>query len=182
MPSQTKTSLPNFTSSQIDKIYFKQQFGLLSPLPTTQLGNDELMSSWIIKVVCPPCLTDHSLMKSESSQILKLIFLKKNRIRMVCCLSDKEIWTCGHNNNLIRLYDLEGELQTDRYSNKLRTYVKIYSNVKEQWKGISGLYRLFWQNRQYCEKCSSSWNYHTRILESYRCLWYYVRGFPGHHD
>lgn len=73
LPSQTKSSLPSFTPRQIERIYIKQQFGLLSPLPTTQLENDAL----IIKVECPPCLTDHLLMNHESSQISKLIFVKK---------------------------------------------------------------------------------------------------------
>lgn len=49
---------------------------------------------------------------------------------MVCCLSDKEIWTCGHNNNLIRLYDLEGELQTDIPTNSghMSKYIAMLKN------------------------------------------------------
>ena len=31
-------------------------------------------------------------------------------LRSVSCLSDSELWTCGYNDNILRLYNLQGEL------------------------------------------------------------------------
>lgn len=44
LPSQTKSCLPSFTPRQIDRVYIKQHFGLLSPLPTIQSENDVFMN------------------------------------------------------------------------------------------------------------------------------------------
>lgn len=109
LPSQTKSSLPSFTPRQIERIYIKQQFGILSPLPTTQLGNDALMNyqGSVSSLPDRPFIDEPRIITDLESD-----FCEENRLRTVCCLSDEEIWTCG-NDNLIRLYDLEGELQTD---------------------------------------------------------------------
>lgn len=108
-PSQTKSSLPSFTSRQIDRIYIKQHFGLLSPLPTTQLGNGAFMNYLGTLSSLP-----HRQFIDEPRIItdLETDFCEENRLRMVCCLSDEKIWTCGYD-NLIRLYNLKGELLRD---------------------------------------------------------------------
>lgn len=109
LPSQTKSSLPSFTPRQIDRVYIKQHFGLLSPLPTIQSGNDVFMN----------CLGTLSSLPDrqfvDEPQIitdLETDFCEENRLRMVCCLTDEKIWTCG-NDNIIRLYNLKGELLRD---------------------------------------------------------------------
>lgn len=95
LPFQTKTSLPSFTLRQIDIIYSKQQFGLLSPLPTAQLGNDDEGSVSSLPDRSRP-FTD--VLRTITD--LKTDFCEENRLRGDCCLSDEEIWTCD-NDNLI---------------------------------------------------------------------------------
>lgn len=107
-------------------------------MPTTELGNDALMNyQGSVSSLPDRLFIDEPRIITD----LETDFCEENRLRTVCCLSDEEIWTCG-NDNLIRLYDLEGELQTDipTHSGNMPTDIAV---TKKKWKWISGLYRLF---------------------------------------
>lgn len=112
IPSQPVISLPRFTPRDIDKRYIKQQFGFISMLPTTKTGNDVFMNY----LGCASSLPQKPFV-DEPQIITKLTTdfgeeEEENELRMVCCLSHEEIWTCG-DDSLIRLYDLKGELLTE---------------------------------------------------------------------
>ncbi|XP_078331543.1 uncharacterized protein LOC111106522 [Crassostrea virginica] len=85
LPAQFLVTLPTFTPQEINREQIHQQIGSLSKLAITFLHEE-------------PCiLTD---IQTEYNKGLL----------SVSCLSDSELWTCGYAYNILRLYNLQGEL------------------------------------------------------------------------
>lgn len=99
LPSQPKCYFPSFTPYDINTNYIHQQFGLFTTLPIINYEESDVSST------PPRPLIDIPQIVSD----IKTEFWKKNKLDMVCCLTDEEIWTCGKE-NIIRLYNLKGEL------------------------------------------------------------------------
>lgn len=99
LPSQPKRYLPSFTPYQINKSYIQQQFGLLTTLPIINKEESD------VSCTPPRPFIDEPQIITD----LKAEFWEENELKMICCLTDEKIWTCGEE-NLIRLYDLKGEL------------------------------------------------------------------------
>ncbi|XP_078331538.1 uncharacterized protein LOC144625207 [Crassostrea virginica] len=85
MPAQFHVTLPTFTPQEINREQIHQQIGSLSKLAITYPLLDEARN-----------LTD--------------IQTEYGYLHSVSCLSDSELWTCGYNDSILRLYNLQGEL------------------------------------------------------------------------
>ncbi|XP_022317018.2 uncharacterized protein LOC111120519 [Crassostrea virginica] len=83
-PAWFHVTLPTFTPQEINREQIHQQIGSLSELAITFLLDE------------PRILTD---IQTECSFLCS-----------VSCLSDSELWTCGNNDKILRLYNLQGEL------------------------------------------------------------------------
>ncbi|XP_078331353.1 uncharacterized protein LOC111126577 [Crassostrea virginica] len=83
-PAWFHVTLPTFTPKEINREQIHQQIGSLSELAITFLLDE------------PRILTD--------------IHTECEYLRSVSCLSDSELWTCGLDDNILRLYNLQGEL------------------------------------------------------------------------
>ncbi|XP_078331576.1 uncharacterized protein LOC111129008 [Crassostrea virginica] len=85
LPAQFQVTLPTFTPQEINREQIHEQIGSLSKLAIIFLLDE------------PRILTD---IKTECSDLCS-----------VSCLSDSELWTCGgYDDNILRLYNLQGEL------------------------------------------------------------------------
>ncbi|XP_078331346.1 uncharacterized protein LOC144625131 [Crassostrea virginica] len=85
LPAQFQVTLPTFTPQQINREQIHQQIGSLSEQAITFFLDEPLI------------LTD---IQTEY----------KYGLESVTCLSDSELWTCGIDDNILRLYNLQGEL------------------------------------------------------------------------
>ncbi|XP_078331532.1 uncharacterized protein LOC144625203 [Crassostrea virginica] len=85
LPAQFQVTLPTFTPQEINREQIHQQIGSLSKLAITYPLLDE-----------PRILTD--------------IQTEYRGLYSVSCLSDSELWTRGYDDNILRLYNLQGEL------------------------------------------------------------------------
>ncbi|XP_078335045.1 uncharacterized protein LOC111126584 [Crassostrea virginica] len=85
LPAQFQVTLPTFTPLEINREQIHQQIGSLSELAIRFLLDE------------PRILTD---IQTEYTRGL----------RSVSCLSDSELWTRGYGDNILRLYNLQGEL------------------------------------------------------------------------
>ncbi|XP_078340201.1 uncharacterized protein LOC111106790 [Crassostrea virginica] len=89
LPAQFQvTSLPTFTPQEIHREQIHQQIGSLSELAITYLV---------------PTLLDKPRIRTDIQTECRSLY-------NVSCLSDSELWTCGYNDNILRLYNLQGEL------------------------------------------------------------------------
>ncbi|XP_022293786.2 uncharacterized protein LOC111104232 [Crassostrea virginica] len=84
LPAQFQVTLPTFSPQEINREQIHQQIGSLSELAITFLLDE------------PRILTD---IQTECGEL-----------RSVSCLSDSELWTCGYDDNILRLCNLQGEL------------------------------------------------------------------------
>ncbi|XP_078331500.1 uncharacterized protein LOC111130424 [Crassostrea virginica] len=85
LPAQFQVTLPTFTPQEINREQIHQQIGSLSKLAFTFLLDE------------PRILTD---IQTEFNQALL----------SVSCLRDSKFWTCGYQDNILRLYNLQGKL------------------------------------------------------------------------
>uniref|UniRef100_A0A8B8B6T3 Tripartite motif-containing protein 3-like n=1 Tax=Crassostrea virginica TaxID=6565 RepID=A0A8B8B6T3_CRAVI len=88
LPAQFQVTSPTFTPQEINREQIHQQIGSLSELVITYLVPTLLDEPRILTDIQTECTTLHS----------------------VSCLSDSELWTRGYNDNILRLYNLQGEL------------------------------------------------------------------------
>ena len=88
LPAQFQVTLPTFTPQEINREQIHQQIGSLSELVITYPVGTLL----------------------DKPRILTDIQTECRYLRSVSCLSDSELWTCGYNDNILRLYNLQGEL------------------------------------------------------------------------
>ncbi|XP_078331483.1 uncharacterized protein LOC144625183 [Crassostrea virginica] len=85
-PAWFRVTLPTFTPQEINREQIHQQIGSLSGLAITFLLDE------------PRILTD---IQTEC----------RRGLYRVSCLSDSELWTQGYDDNILRLYNLQGKLQ-----------------------------------------------------------------------
>ena len=83
-----QVTLPTFTPQEINREQIHQQIGSLSELVITYPVGTLL----------------------DEPRILTDIQTEYRYLCSVSCLSDSELWTCGYNDNILRLYNLQGEL------------------------------------------------------------------------
>nr|XP_034305535.1 RING finger domain and kelch repeat-containing protein DDB_G0271372-like [Crassostrea gigas] len=103
LPPKLTVSLPSFTAQKINKEQLYQLFGSLSASSIKTEEHGYNMESPGAES-SPP---DRPLI--DVPQIITQIYTECEEIRSVSCLSDEEMWTCGQN-NIMRLYNLNGEL------------------------------------------------------------------------
>ena len=84
LPAQFQVTLPTFTPQEINREQIHQQIGSLSELAITSL--------------------------LDEPRILTNIQTEYEGLFSVSCSIDSELWTCGNENNIMRLYNLKGEL------------------------------------------------------------------------
>nr|XP_034305531.1 uncharacterized protein LOC117682332 [Crassostrea gigas] len=104
LPPKITVSLPSFTRQKINKELF-QQFGSLSTLSFKIKENGYTMDS----LGADTSSSDRPLI--DVPRIISDINTEygEYKLHIVSCLSDEDIWTCG-NDNVIRLYNLQGEI------------------------------------------------------------------------
>lgn len=83
-PTKLQFNLRSFTPQKINKEQIYQQFGFLPALS--------------IKLLI------------DKPQIIASINTEYRGLKSVSCLSDEQIWTCGFNDIVMRLYNLQGEV------------------------------------------------------------------------
>nr|XP_034307559.1 uncharacterized protein LOC117682980 [Crassostrea gigas] len=106
LPSKLTVSFPSFTPRKINKEQLYEQFGSLSELSinteercyTVDSPGAESSNEDRLFIDEPRIITD---INTEYG---------KNKLRSVSCQSDDDIWTCGYSDNIMRLYNLQGEL------------------------------------------------------------------------
>nr|XP_034304767.1 tripartite motif-containing 13-like [Crassostrea gigas] len=104
LPPKLTVSLPSFTPQKINKEQLYQQFGSLSASSIKTEEHGYTMES--PGAESPPA--DRPLI--DVPRIITQINTECERLRSVSCLSDEEMWTCGYNDKIMRLYNLRGEL------------------------------------------------------------------------
>nr|XP_034308091.1 E3 ubiquitin-protein ligase TRIM71-like [Crassostrea gigas] len=104
LPPKLTVSLPSFTPQKINKEQLYQQFGSLSASSIKTEEHGYTMKSPGAES-SPP---DRPLI--DVPRIITQINTEYVRLDRVSCLSDEEMWTCGYNDNIMRLYNLRGEL------------------------------------------------------------------------
>ncbi|XP_065937055.1 tripartite motif-containing protein 2-like [Magallana gigas] len=108
LPPKLTVSLPSFTPQKINKEQLYQQFGSLSASSIKTEEHGYTMESPGAES-SPP---DRSLI--DVPRIITQIDTEYgglfNSLCSVSCLSDEEVWTCGDNDNIMRLYNLSGKL------------------------------------------------------------------------
>ncbi|XP_034304830.2 E3 ubiquitin-protein ligase TRIM71 [Magallana gigas] len=104
LPPKLTVSLPSFTPQKINKEQLYQQFGSLSASSIKTEEHGYTMESPGAES-SPP---DRPLI--DVPRIITQINTEYWGLRSVSCLSDEEMWTCGYNDKIMRLYNLSGKL------------------------------------------------------------------------
>ncbi|XP_052676798.1 uncharacterized protein LOC128158112 [Crassostrea angulata] len=104
LPPKLTVSLPSFTPQKINKEQLYQQFGSLSASSIKTEEHGYTMESPGAES-SPP---DRPLI--DVPRIITQIDTKYRELHSVSCLSDEEMWTRGYDDNIMRLYNLRGEL------------------------------------------------------------------------
>ncbi|XP_052691300.1 uncharacterized protein LOC128169177 [Crassostrea angulata] len=104
LPPKLTVSLPSFTPQKINKEQLYQQFGSLSASSIKTEEHGYTMESPGAES-SPP---DRPVI--DVPRIITQINTECNLLLSVSCLSDEEMWTCGYDDNIMRLYNLRGEL------------------------------------------------------------------------
>ncbi|XP_034304812.2 tripartite motif-containing protein 3-like [Magallana gigas] len=102
LPPKLTVSLPSFTPHKINKEQLYQQFGSLSASSIKTEEHGYTMESPGAES-SPP---DRPLI--DVPRIITQINTEGTGLDSVSCLSDEEMWTCGHD-NIMRLYNLSGK-------------------------------------------------------------------------
>nr|XP_034304689.1 tripartite motif-containing 13-like [Crassostrea gigas]XP_034304690.1 tripartite motif-containing 13-like [Crassostrea gigas] len=104
LPPKLTVSLPSFTLQKINKEQLYQQFGSLSASSIKTEEHGYTMES----PGAESSPLDRPLI--DVPRIITQIDTECGRLRSVSCLSDEEIWTCGYDDKIMRLYNLSGKL------------------------------------------------------------------------
>lgn len=97
MPPTLIVNLPSFTPREITKNHIYEQLGALSELSVKTDDHVYTMDALDSPDV-PNIITE---IKTEYGEY---------KLRSVSCINDENIWTCGVDDKMIRLYNLQGEL------------------------------------------------------------------------
>ncbi|XP_062595049.1 E3 ubiquitin-protein ligase TRIM45-like [Saccostrea cucullata] len=101
LPPDVNVSLPVFSPQKINTKRLRQLFGSLSELSmTTKHGN---------AMETPETVSNTQVRRLLDEPELITTINATNKIYNIACLSDEEIWTRG-NNNILKLYNLQGKL------------------------------------------------------------------------
>ena len=93
LPTQIQVTLPSFTPTRNERDQISEQIGSLSKLRITWRP---ISTAFLDKA---RILANINIEGDES-----------NTLTSVCCLSDTEFWTCQDDDDMIRLYNLQGKL------------------------------------------------------------------------
>ncbi|XP_065939140.1 tripartite motif-containing protein 2-like [Magallana gigas] len=104
LPPNLTVSLLSFTPQKINKEQLYQQFGSLSASSIKTEEHGYTMETPSAES-SPP---DRPLI--DVPRIITQINTECKPLYSVSCLSDEEMWTCGCNDNIMRLYNFRGEL------------------------------------------------------------------------
>ena len=95
LPAQFQVTLPTFTPHVFNREQIDHHVGFLSELKITYPARPFITEPRIISNISIEFGTDKS---------------KHNAFLSVSCLSDSKFWTCGYDDKIMRLYNLQGEL------------------------------------------------------------------------
>ena len=95
LPAQFQVTLPTFTPHVFNREQIDHHVGSLSELKITYPVRPFITEPRIISNIRTEFGTDKS---------------KHNAFLSVSCLSDSKFWTCGYDDKIMRLYNLQGEL------------------------------------------------------------------------
>ncbi|XP_065938842.1 tripartite motif-containing protein 2-like [Magallana gigas] len=104
LPPKLTVSLPSFTPQKINKEQLYQQFGSLSASSIKTEEHGYTMESPGTESSPPD--RPHI----DVPRIITQIDTEYEHLYSVSCLSDEEMWTCGYNDKIMRLYNLRGKL------------------------------------------------------------------------
>ncbi|XP_065927012.1 E3 ubiquitin-protein ligase TRIM71-like isoform X3 [Magallana gigas] len=106
LPPKLTVSLPRFTPQKINKEQIYQQIGSLSALSIKTEEQGYTMDSPGAESSPPdrPLIDVPRIITNINTE-----YGESNELRIVSCLSDDEVWTCG-GDNLMRLYNLHSKL------------------------------------------------------------------------
>uniref|UniRef100_K1Q950 Tripartite motif-containing protein 2 n=1 Tax=Magallana gigas TaxID=29159 RepID=K1Q950_MAGGI len=104
LPPKLTVSLPSFTPQKINKEQLYQQFGSLSAssIKTEEHGYTMEFPGAESSPLDRPLI--------DVPRIITQIDTKYGGLCSVSCLNDEKMWTCGDQDNIMRLYNLHGEL------------------------------------------------------------------------
>ncbi|XP_052707967.1 E3 ubiquitin-protein ligase TRIM71-like [Crassostrea angulata] len=107
LPPKLTVSLPDFTPQKINTKQLYQQFGSLSAFSiTTEEHGYTMETSEAGSSPLKPLLDEPRIISTIQTQYGGIL----NYLTSVTCHSDEEIWVCGDNNEMMSLYNLQGEL------------------------------------------------------------------------
>uniref|UniRef100_A0A8W8JQ82 Tripartite motif-containing protein 2 n=1 Tax=Magallana gigas TaxID=29159 RepID=A0A8W8JQ82_MAGGI len=107
LPPKLTVSLPNFTPQKINPEQLYQQFGSLSAFSiTTEEHGYTMETSEAGSSPLKPLLDEPRIISTIQTQYGGYT----NYLSSVTCDSDEEIWACSDINNMMILYNLQGEL------------------------------------------------------------------------
>ncbi|XP_052707996.1 uncharacterized protein LOC128183138 [Crassostrea angulata] len=107
LPPKLTVSLPNFTPQKINPEQLYQQFGSLSAFSiTTEEHGYTMETSEAGSSPLKPLLDEPRIISTIQTQYSGF----PNDLTSVTCHSDEEIWVCSYDNNIMSLYNLQGEL------------------------------------------------------------------------
>lgn len=95
LPSKLTITLPSFIPQKL----FKEQIGSLSAV---SIKTDE---QGYISSPDRPLIDEQRVVKDINTQYTASI-----KLRGASCLSDENVWTCGFDEQIMKLYNLKGEL------------------------------------------------------------------------
>lgn len=98
-------SLPNFTPLKIDRDQFLKQFGSLSAV---SFATKECSYNVQIPGAESSTLSDKPML--DIPKVVTTFVTEYEELRSVAYLNDNEVWTCGDDDNIITLYNIQGEL------------------------------------------------------------------------
>nr|XP_034334664.1 E3 ubiquitin-protein ligase TRIM71-like [Crassostrea gigas] len=106
LPPKLTVSLPNFTPQKINPEQLYQQFGSLSAFSiTTEEHGYTMETSEAGSSPLTPLLDEPRIISTIQTQYGGHF----NVLTSVTCDSDEEIWACSYGNNMMSLYNLQGE-------------------------------------------------------------------------
>ncbi|XP_078341051.1 uncharacterized protein LOC111108437 [Crassostrea virginica] len=107
LPAQFQVTLPTFTPKEIKREQIYQQLGSLSKM-AIKTEHDDSMKNPDAESTPPakPLIDEPQIITDISTDYSGV----HDQLTSVTCLSDNELWTCSYNNQILKLYNLQGKL------------------------------------------------------------------------